>query len=61
MIDKEKPSSIENLDKFSLQLQSVISSKIYNFLDNRTRRYPLLEVVVLSNHGAVKPVVAGLN
>lgn len=61
IVQKEKPVSIENLDKFSLQLQSVISSKIYNFLDNRTRRYPLLEVVVLSNHGAVKPVVAGLN
>ncbi len=61
MIDKEKPAPVDDLEKFSAKLQALISSKIYNFLDNRTRRYPLLEVIVLSNQGAVKPVVAGLN
>jgi len=59
--DKEKPTVIPDLDKFSIKLQSLISSKIYSFLDNKTRRYPLLEVIVLSNHGSVKPVVAGLS
>lgn len=51
---------IKNFEKYTIKLQGLISHNIYSFLDNSARRYPLLEVMVLSNSGSVNASVAGL-
>lgn len=52
--------TVKNVEKYSVKLKTLISHNIYSFLDNSARRYPLLEVMVLSNSGAVNASVAGL-
>ena len=55
-----KGEPVKHIEDYSVKLQTLISHNLYSFLDNSARRYPLVEVMVLNNSGAVQASVAGL-